>query len=252
MNRKPDGIRRYSTAYDRFLKPAIVNFFEREFSGHFGPIVRENIADELVNLFNKLCPETSRLKPGQMIWNALDKNTRADSPKRKYKPVILTIVSKSDIEMFEKEKPIREIRKNAMARMIKEAYQQDGILSTRDLSLIFTFCATNLSNLRIEYEKENQVVLPHTGTIQDMGTTTTHKSQIVYKHVVEKKDPKLVAYETNHSQQAVDRYIKDFYRVKTLVKDGKDLEFINLTTNISKHVIIQYQQILNQYVKEHK
>jgi hypothetical protein len=73
----------------------------------------------------------------------------------------------------------------------------------------------------------------------------------VYKHVVQKKDPKKVAHETNHSQPAVDRYIKDYYRVKTLVDDGKDIDYINLTTNISKHVIIQYQQIIEQYVKEH-
>ena len=251
MIRKPDGVRKYRTAHDRFLKPAIVNFFEREFSGHFGPIVRENIAVELVNLFDSLCPETTRLKPGQMLWNALDRHTRADSPKRRYKPVILTVVDKNDIEMFEKEKTIPEIRKQVVARMMKEAYKQNGLLSTRDLSLILTMGAQQLSNVRVEYEKQNQTVLPHTGSIQDMGSTVTHKKQIVHKHVVQKKDPKKVAYETNHSQMAVDRYIKDFYRVKTLVDDGKDIDYINLATNISKHVIIQYQQILDQYVKEH-
>lgn len=251
MIRKPDGIRKYRTAHDRFLKPAIVNFFEREFSGYFGPIVRENIAQELVNLFDSLCPETERLKPGQMLWNALDRHTRADSLKRRYIPVILTVVDKNDIEMFEKEISVPEIREQVVARMMKEAYKQNGLLSTRDLSLILTMDASYLSKVRAKYEEENQTVLPHTGTIQDMGSTVTHKKQIVYKHVVQGKDPKKVAYETNHSQLAVDRYIKDFYRVKTLVDDGKDIDYIHLATNISKHVIIQYQQILDQYVKEH-
>ena len=186
-----------------------------------------------------------------MLWNALDKYTRADSPKRRYKPVILTVVGQSDIEMFEKEKSVSEIRKHVVARMIKEAYQQNGILSTRDLSLILTMDARYLSSVRAKYEEENQTVLPHTGTIHDMGSTVTHKKLIVYKHVVQRKDPKKVAHETNHSQLAVDRYIKDFYRVKTLVDDGKDIDYINMATNISKHVIIQYQQILDQYVKEH-
>jgi hypothetical protein len=142
MIRKPDGIRKYRTAHDRFLKPAIVNFFEREFSGYFGPIVRENIAQELVNLFDSLCPETERLKPGQMLWNALDRHTRADSLKRRYIPVILTVVDKSDIEMFEKEISVPEIREQVVARMMKEAYQQNGLLSTRDLSLILTMDAS--------------------------------------------------------------------------------------------------------------
>jgi hypothetical protein len=82
MIRKPDGIRKYSTAHDRFLQPAIVNFLTREFSGMFGPMVRKNIANELVTLFNELCPETTRLKPGQIIWNALDKySCRLPKPK---------------------------------------------------------------------------------------------------------------------------------------------------------------------------
>lgn len=244
------SVKHYSSAHDRFLKPAIVNFFAREFSGAFGPIVRENIADALIDLFNSLCPESSRLKPGQIVWNALDKRTRADSERRRYKPVILSLVTDDDVSMFEKGLSVATIRKNVMARMIREAYQQGAVLSTRDLSLLMVSSAAYLSQLRIEYEKEHKTILPHTGVIHDMGTTLTHKRIIVYKHVVEKKDPSIVAKETNHSQMAVDKYLKDFNRIKTLVKDNKDLDFIHHTTNIARPVIKQYLQIINNYVKE--
>lgn len=216
----------------------------------FGPVVRENIADALIDLFNSLCPESSRLKPGQIVWNALDKRTRADSQNRRYKPVILSLVTDDDVSMFEKGSSVSMIRKNVIARMIREAYQQGAVLSTRDLSLLLVSSSAYLSQLRIEYEKEHKTILPHTGVIHDMGTTLTHKRIIVYKHIVEKKDPSVVARETNHSQLAVDKYIKDFYRVKTLVKDKKDVDFIHHTTNISRHVINQYLQIINNYVKE--
>jgi hypothetical protein len=244
------SVKHYNSAHDRFLKPAIVNFFEREFSGAFGPIVRENIADALIDLFNSLCPESSRLKPGQMVWNALDKRTRADSEKRRYKPVILSMVTDDEVSLFEKGTSLTTIRKNVMARMIREAYQQGAVLSTRDLSLLLVSSAAYLSQLRIEYEKEHKTILPHTGVIHDMGTTLTHKRIIVYKHVVEKKDPSIVARETNHSQLAVDKYLKDFNRVKTLVNDNKDINFIHHTTNIARQVIKQYLQIINNYVKE--
>jgi hypothetical protein len=247
---KPTSVKKYSSAHDRFLKPAIVNFFEREFCGMFGPVVRENIADALIDLFVSLCPESSRLKPGQLVWNALDKRTRGDSDNRRYKPVILSLVNDDDVSMFEKGSSVSMIRKNVMARMIREAFQQGAVLSTRDLSLLLVSPAAYLSQLRIEYEQEHKIILPHTGVIHDMGTTLTHKRIIVYKHVVEKKDPAIVARETNHSQRAVDKYIKDFYRVKTLVNDKKDVEFIHHTTNIARHVINQYLQIINNYVKE--
>jgi hypothetical protein len=244
------SVKHYSSAHDRFLKPAIVNFFAREFSGAFGPIIRENIADGLIDLFNSLCPESSSLNPGQIVWNALDKRTRADSEKRRYRPVILSLVTDDEVSMFEKGTSISTTRKNVMARMIREAYQQGAVLSTRDLSLLLVSSAAYLSQLRIEYEKEHKTILPHTGVIHDMGTTLTHKRIIIYKHVVEKKDPSIVARETNHSQPAVDKYIKDFNRIKTLVNDNKDINFIHHTTNIARPVIKQYLQIINNYVKE--
>jgi len=247
---KPTSVKKYASAHDRFLKPAIVNFFKLEFGNSFGPIVRANIADALIDLFDSLCPESSRLKPGQVVWNALDKQTRGDSENRRYKPVILSLVTDDDVSMFEKGSLISVIRKNVMARMINEAYQQGAVLSTRDLSLLLVFNGSALSHQRIEYEKDQKIILPHTGVIHDMGTTLTHKRLIVYKHVVEKKDPSIVARETNHSQLAVDRYLKDFNRVKTLVNDKKDIDFIHHTTNMSKPVIKQYLQIINNYVKE--
>jgi hypothetical protein len=152
--------------------------------------------------------------------------------------------------MFEKGTSVTNTRKNVMARMIREAFQQGAVLSTRDLSLLLVSNAAYLSQLRIEYEKEHKTILPHTGVIHDMGTTLTHKRIIIYKHVVEKKDPSIVARETNHSQLAVDKYLKDFNRVKTLVNDNKDINFIHHTTNIARQVIKQYLQIINNYVKE--
>lgn len=237
--------KKYASAHDRFLKPVIMNFFEREFPGMFGPIVRENIASALIDLFNQQCPETSRLKHGQILWNALDKTTRADWKGRKYVPVVLSMVTKDEIKDFEKGVSIRTIRKKTMARLIREAYDQGGILSTRDLSQMLVCDGSHLSEQRIEYEKENKTVLPHTGVMHDMGTTVTHKVMIVNKYIKERKDPLTIARETNHSPRSVDRYLKDFQRVKTLANENKDIEFINHTTNISKHVVKQYLQIIN-------
>jgi hypothetical protein len=245
MIRRPKGIRKYCTAYDRYLKPGIVNFFKQEFSGYFGPIVRDNIADALIDIFKKNVPLTDTIQHGQLFWNALDKTTRADSPKRKYKPVILTMVHPDDIALFEKEVPIKKIRQQIISRIIKEAYQQGGILSNRDLSLIMSSNDSVTSALRAQYETENKIILPHTGVIHDMGSTITHKVMIVEKYVIEKKSSQIVAKETKHSQKAVDHYINDFYRVKTLFDLKKDVDFIHLTTKISKHVVLQYIKIIN-------
>jgi hypothetical protein len=250
MIRQPSRIRHYSTAQDRYLKPAIANFFKREFSGAFGPMVIDNIAEQLVNIFNETCPESTRVKHGQMVWNALDKSTRADSPKRRYKTVILDLVTHEDVELYKKDIKVSDIKKNVIARLINQAYQQGGILSMRDLSLIMVNDGSRISAQRAEYEREHKVILPHTGVIHDMGSTITHKAMIVHKHIIEKKSPDVVARETNHSQKAVDHYLNDYYRVRMLYLENKNIEYINLATKIAKPVINQYLNIINQHVKE--
>jgi hypothetical protein len=49
---------------------------------------------------------------------------------------------------------------------------------------------------------------------------------------------------------AVDKYLKDYQRVKTLSDEQKDLDYIHMVTNIAKPVINQAQQIIENYVKE--
>jgi hypothetical protein len=249
MISKSQSVKMFHSAHSRFLKPMITNFLVHELR-YLGPVTAANVADELIRIFEENVPQKERLKHGQMLWNALDKNTRGDSPKRKYKTVVLSVVTDDEITMYEKNKPIKEIRKQIIARIIKEAYQQGGILSTRDVGLIMSTAWTRISTERIEYEKENNTVLPHTGVLHDMGSTLTHKNIIVYKHVVEKKATNIVALETNHSQRAVDHYISDYNRVKSLIEDNKNLEFIHMATRIAMPVIKQYIAIFNQFIKE--
>ena len=250
MITKPDCVKRYSSAKNRFIKPIIMSFFQKEFPKFFGPVIREKLADELITLFESNCPNIQRLKPGQLLWNALDKNTRGDSPNRKFVPVILSIVTTEDIEQLEKAIKPSVVIKQAIARIIIEAYQQGGILSTRDIALITLRQNTMVSALRINYEKEHEITLPHTGALHDMGTTVTHKAAIINKVIIQKKDPSTAARETNHSQRAVDRYLKDYNRVKTVFEHNQDITFINQVTGIAKHVVKQYINIL-QNEKEH-
>lgn len=240
----------YKSAHKRFLKPVIENFFKTEFSKSFGPNVRSLIADELIKIFDANNRETNTIKPGQVLWNAVHKNTRADSKKLKLVPVVLTLLNDDDISKLENGLKISDHKQNVVARMLEEAYLQDALLSMRDIGLLTAMSYSNATEIRKKYEHKHKVELPHPGNIQDMGSCMTHKYQIVYKCVVEKKDPINVAQETNHTIRAVDHYLKDFNRVKTLYLDGKDPDYIHMVTKMSLALIDQYTNIINQYVKE--
>jgi hypothetical protein len=240
----------YSSAHKRFLKPAIENFFKTEFTKSFGPSVRSFIADELIKIFQENNRDINSIKPGQVLWNAVHKDTKSGSHNMKLVPVVLTLVNDDDISKLEKGLKIQEHKQNAVARMLKEAYSQDALLSMRDVSLLLAIDHPVATVLRKKYEQKHNVNLPHPGNLQDMGSCITHKYQIIYKCVVEKKDPITAAKETNHTIMAVDRYLKDFNRVKTLYLDDKDENYIHLVTKLSLNLIAQYVNIINQYVKE--
>jgi len=240
----------YKSAHKRFFKPSIERFFETELPKMFGPKLRSTIADRIIEIFDGNNIDIKTLKPGQILWNAVSVKTRADASNMKLVPVVLTIVSDDDISKLEVSTKIVEHRKNVIARITKEAFQQGALLSMRDIGLLLATEPSCISISRIAYEKKHGITLPHTGSLHDMGTTLTHKYQIVYKYVVEKKDPIVISKETNHSIKAVDRYLKDYNRVKILYHDGKDPDYIKLVTKIPVHVSNQYVEMIKQYVKE--
>ena len=240
----------YKSAHKRFAKPAIEHFFEQEFPKMFGPNIRSVIADKLIEIFHANFRGTKTLEPGQILWNAVHKDTRADSLNMKLVPVVLTIICEEDIAKLENGMKVSEHKQIVIARLTKEAYDQNALLSMRDIGLLTAGDASHISLCRKNYEQQHNVTLPHTGNLHDMGSCLTHKYQIIYKCVVEKKDPTVVAAETNHTIRAVDHYLKDFNRVKTLYLDDKTPGYIHLVTNLSLNVIAQYINIINQYVKE--
>jgi hypothetical protein len=244
MIKAPDCFKRFSSAKARFLEGALNIFFKREFPKLLGPILRRKLVAELINLIQGLLPLNEHVKPGQIVWNAVCTKTRADSPNVRFVPVTLTMVHEQDVQQLADGVPMTKIMKQSIARITKEAYAQGALLSMRDIGLLTWRYGGAISQYRKQYEKEQNVTLPHTGSLQDMGSCVTHKATIVRKITIDKKDPLVVAQETNHSIGAVDRYIKDFNRVRLCYQDGKDQEFISLATGLNKFVVNEYVKLI--------
>ena len=244
MIKAPDCIKRFHSAKARFLEGALNIFFKREFPKLLGPILRRKLVEELIKLLQDLLPLKDHVKPGQIVWNAVSTKTRADSPNVRFVPVTLTMINEQDIQQLADGEPMTKIMKQGIARITKEAYAQGALLSMRDIGLLTWRHGGSISHYRKKYEKEQNVTLPHTGSLQDMGSCITHKSTIVRKITIDKKDPLVVAQETNHRIGAVDRYIKDFNRVRLCYQDGKDQEFISLATGLNKFVVNEYVKLI--------
>lgn len=245
----PQSQKHFGSAQKRFLQSSIETFLDRELPRTFGPVIRQKLAERIVDLVNQQLPQKDHLRPGQCVWNAVSISTRPDSPKCRLIPVILTLVDSSDAEQLARGVSMSVIAQQSIARICQEAFEQGALLSMRDIGLLVWRTNAAISLIREKWETDQQTTLPHVGTIQDFGTCITHKTVIVRKVVYEGKDPRRVADETKHSQRAVDRYLKDFHRVRTCYERIPDIEFVARTTGMSKHLISQYVSIIKENEK---
>jgi len=85
------------------------------------------------------------------------------------------------------------------------------------------------------------------GALQDMGSCLTHKTAVIVKAVYEQQDPRQVARQIHHTQKAVDRYLKDFQRVRTCYQHRPELDFICQVTGLTPFLVKQYVTILEKY-----
>ncbi len=241
------GQHKYASARKRLLQAAVARFFEENFPKLFGPVIRTRIAEQLLDLIESQVPPTSHLRPGQCLWNAVAIDTRADSPHLRLVPVVLTLVHEDDITQLAAGVSPTRVRRTALARILEEAYQQGALLSMRDVSLLTWQQDTQITRARRTWESQHHRQLPHTGNLQDMGTCVSHKTAVVEKAVYAHRDPREVAAETKHSQHAVDRYLKDFHRVRTCYQHTPDLDFVCQVTGMSKHLVRQYIDIIERH-----
>ena len=242
-------VKHYSSAKQRFLKASIMNFFGREFPKFFGPTMREKVARELVALVEKQLPAKDHLRPGQCVWNAISRFTRPDSSRRRIVPVILTLVDETDIELYVQGTAIQAIRDRALDRMLLEAFRQGGLLTMRDIGLLTLNSYNQIARWRRRLEQKDGRIRPHPGSLQDFGSTISHKAIIVTKVFYEQKDPLRVAKDVKHTPKAVDRYLKDFHRVRTSYLFNPDRAFIQQVTGMSKQLIEQYIQLIKKNEK---
>lgn len=242
----------YKSAHKRFFESIFDKFLNEHFPLIGGPEIRHLFIKKTLELFEEYMPKQERLKPGQMLWVAIDKKTRADSIKVKYKPIILTLVKSEEISSLVQDQiGIHKLLPDIIAKMLQEAFEQDTLLSMRDLGLILKRDGTTISNLRKKYEDDHQTVLPTPASLQDMGSGVTHKVMILRKILIEKKDMNQVRRESCHTQEAIDRYLKDYRRVEMLLDDNKKIEYISRVTTMRPYLINQYEEIYKE-VKKHE
>jgi len=89
-------------------------------------------------------------------------------------------------------------------------------------------------------------VLPRRGTVLDLGRSISHKKIICRKSILDRKALPAIAWQTDHSPKAADRYNGDCERVSFCLKKGLSIEETAFTTKMSKSPVMEYIDLIEE------
>jgi len=229
---------------------ALSLFFEQQCPQMGGYLTRQVLVNNIQKLVDEFYPANTHLRMGQIMWPAVDENEQTaygkSMEKTRIKPVFVDMIAPEDIEAaFKGEKRMR-IRQQATVRLFHQAKEQGGVLTGVDVATMMRLSPATISNYVRKWEKEHQTLVPRRGTIHDMGRSVTHKRQICYKMIVEGKSVEETARETNHSPEAITRYVKDYKRILACLHKGltpKDTAFV---AKVSESLVFEYVNLIQE------
>lgn len=239
----------YVPLQKKTLKAALEYFFEEQ-CPQYGELARKAIVRHLQHLVDMFYPSNEFLRMGQVMWPAIDEKETSGYGKPiekcKLKPVFLDLISDEDIQKLLHNEKKWKIRQGIAVRLFNHAKDQGAVLTNIDVATMLNVTPVTISKYIREYEKENGTLVPRRGTIHDIGPSITHKREICFKVIVKRKSVEDTARETNHSPEAVTRYVKDFKRIYTCLNNGFSVEDTAFTVKVSKNLVYEYVDIMKE------
>jgi len=235
------------------LRQHLLYRFMHHYGYDKGEVTARAIVDDILQLIedfylvSSLDPDLHYLHTGQLVWMAVPTDEYPGRGKSiaatRTMPVVLSFVTDEDISHIAHGFDSKSLRKKRMERWIDEAFDQGALLTQLDLAVLLGVCDAVVSTYAGEIQ-QNGKVLPTRGNIHDLSGSITHKREIITLYLDGFLTPN-IALKTNHSKEAVDRYIKDYHRVETIWQHGiTDLDQISQLSRLSRRVSQQYIDLL--------
>lgn len=231
------------------LENQVKDLIKRDYSMVTGDKVRNMFAKDIVRLVQNVYREPSMMEVGQILWMGVVETEKPSYGKNAYntrfRPVILTPISKEDLAMMGNGYSFREVREQKIVRLFTEAKGQGALLTNADVGMLLGVSAGTVSKQVREYMERENKVIPTRGIVHDIGRAITHK-RIIIREYLRGYLPPEIAKRTDHSEAAVERYIKAFNKVKMLC-EKMDLNDVARTLDMSEYLVKEYLDILMEY-----
>lgn len=245
------ALRRYKRMKGKTLKHILLDRFLNQYGYDKGTVTAQAIVEDVLEIIEQYYRfnDNSFLKQGQLVWPAVPVDeypARGKSiAQTKLIPVVLDFLIDEDLETLKQPTALRprELKLQRVERWTTQAFDQGALLTQLDLAVLLGVNEFTAGKYVREYQSLYNRMLPTRGNIQDLGGAQTHKQQIIALHLKGYLVP-TICQKTNHSKEAVERYIRDFVSVRLLHREFKEIETISLIIRLSKGVVQQYIDLI--------
>lgn len=243
------------------LRNHLIYRFLHHYGYDKGEVTARAIVDDILVLLDdfflvgNIDDDLRHIQCGQLVWMAVPVDEYPQRGKTiaqtRMMPVLISLVTDADIDHIAYGFDTSTLRKKRIQRLVDEAFDQGALLTQLDLAMLLGISDAVVSKYVNQIQKDGHL-LPTRGNIHDLSGAITHKREIITLYLEGYLTP-AIATKTNHSKEAVDRYIKDYHKVEMLWKHGiTDLQQISHLSHLSARVAQQYIDLLPQKLRRNK
>jgi hypothetical protein len=240
----------YGPQLDRNLVSVLCSRFRERYRFLGGEEITQFIVEDILGVVETYKIPIPEVKKGQIVWDGaeVDQDRKPgyglSMKNTKVKPVVLTLISEEDIKMLKEGANSRELRKVVVERLFNEAIDQGVVLNHTDVSLLLKCAPSTVGKYVKEVEAEKGVQIPNRGKLHDMGRSVTHKKEIV-RYMLQNYSQTEITKRTHHSGESVDRYLRDYDRVKVL-RDKLAPQEVAFATGLSIALVNEYLDLIEE------
>lgn len=142
------------------------------------------------------------------------------------------------------------LRRHRLARLTRQAYDQDALLSYEDLAMLLTTSPSTVKRDVYYLRRQGQFIMTR-GMKHDMGPGLSHKTLIIDLYLKGYTFSE-IEQQTNHSETSIKRYLADFIQVASLHRQAFSPAQIRLIAQKSDRLVREYLQLYDQHQKNER
>lgn len=212
----------YGPERSRTLKSRLFVLLRDELGLGRQPKVARLLVDEIARVVEETLVDANVLHPGQVLvlapevgqgpswqWRRLED--------KRMKAVSLDLVAQDDVERLASGAKLKDVRRERLVRLIRDAYAQGVTLTSCQLALMTGISPGWVSAQMKAWMVEHGEVLPMRGIVEDCSPAVSHKAMIIERHL-QGETTSEIAVATKHTPRSVERYVRRFEQVRELVR----------------------------------